>query len=126
MFQPRSAEFDPRVSSIVDHLRAIEKELGKMGNAAGRRASAGAAAAGNQIADAIGPVLNEIVDRFRRGQRVAIGEASNMRDEAMRSGARAGSDALQRISGQTRQRPLLTIAVAIGVGMLIGAATRKL
>ena len=31
MFQPRSSEFDPRVSAIVDHLRAIEKELGAIG-----------------------------------------------------------------------------------------------
>ena len=48
MFQPRSSEFDPRVSAIVDHLRAIE-ELGAIGKIAGRRASSGASTAASQI-----------------------------------------------------------------------------
>jgi len=34
-------------------------------------------------------------------------------------------DALDRIAGQAKQRPLLTLAVAIGVGILIGAAGRR-
>ena len=53
MFHRRSSEFDPRVSAIAGHLRAIEKELGGIGRSAGRNASASASAAGNQIAEAI-------------------------------------------------------------------------
>jgi hypothetical protein len=49
----RSSEFDPRVSAIAGHLRAIENELGGIGRSADRRASTTASAAGNQIADAI-------------------------------------------------------------------------
>jgi hypothetical protein len=129
MFQHRATEFDPRfdprIAAIADHLRAIEGELGRMGKSAGRRASAGAAAAGDQIADAIGPILNDIGHRFRRGQRLAVDEAASLGNEAVRIGARVGSDALERIAGQARQRPLLTLAVAIGVGILIGAAGRR-
>ena len=40
MFQHRSTEFDPRISAIASHLRAIEKELGGIGRSASRRASA--------------------------------------------------------------------------------------
>jgi hypothetical protein len=76
MFQHRSTEFDPRVSAIAGHLRAIEKELGGIGRSAGRNASASASAAGNQIAEAIWPILNDIVDRFGRGQRAAVDEAA--------------------------------------------------
>ena len=47
MFHRRSTEFTPRTSAIVGHLRAIEKELGGIGNSAGRRASASATAAVN-------------------------------------------------------------------------------
>ena len=72
MFHHRSTEFDPSISAIASHLRAIEKEVGGIAKSASRRASAGASAAGSQIADAIGPVLNEMVDRFGRGQRVAV------------------------------------------------------
>jgi hypothetical protein len=125
MFQHRAADFDPRINAIVDHLGAIEKELGKLGKRAGRRASVSAAAAGDQIADTIGPILNDIADRFRRSPRLVADEAVNFGNEAVRIGSRVGNDALDRISSQARQRPLLTLAVAIGVGILIGAASRR-
>jgi ElaB/YqjD/DUF883 family membrane-anchored ribosome-binding protein len=125
MFQHRASEFDPRVAAIAGHLRAIEKELGALGKSAGRRASSGVSAAGNQIAEAIWPVLNEIGDSFRRGQRVAVDEAASVGNEAVKLGARMGNDALGQIADQTRRRPLFTLAVAIGVGILIGAVVRR-
>lgn len=125
MFQPRSTEFDPRVSAIVDHLRAIQSELNDIGKRAGRRGAAGAAAAGNQIADTIGPILGDIADRFRRSQRAAVDEAVTLGSEAVRIGSRVGNDALGRVASQARQRPLLVLVVAIGVGVLIGAASRR-
>jgi hypothetical protein len=126
MFQPRSRDIsDPHVSAIVDHLRAVEGELAEIGRKAGRRTSAGASAVGDQIADAITPILDDIVDRFRRGQRAAVGGAANLGDQAVKIGTKVGSDALGRISSQAKERPLLTLAVAIGVGILIGAASRR-
>ncbi len=125
MFQNRSTAYDPRLSAIAGHLRAIEKELGGIGRSAGRTASSSAMAAGNQIADTIGPILNDIVDRFRRGQRVAVDEATDFGNEAIKTGARMGGDALERITAQAKHRPLVTLAVAIGVGILIGAASRR-
>jgi hypothetical protein len=88
MFHHRSSMFDPRVSAIAGHLRAIEKELGGIGQSAGLRASSGA------IADAIGPILNDIVDRFSRGQRVAVDQAASFSDDAINVGARFGNNAL--------------------------------
>jgi hypothetical protein len=125
MFQPRLKDFDPRLGTIVDHLRAIEKELRAVGKSSGRRASVEAAAAGDRIAETIGPILNEIVARFRDGQKVALDQASTLGSQAVKVGAKAGGDAVDRIVGQTKQRPLLVLAVAIGVGILIGAATRR-
>jgi ElaB/YqjD/DUF883 family membrane-anchored ribosome-binding protein len=111
MFHHRSKEFDPRVSAIAGHLRAIEKELVGIGRSASRNASASASNAGNQIAEAIWPILNEIVDRFGRGQRAAVDEA--------------GNQALGRIVTQAKTRPFAAFAVAIGVGILIGVAVRR-
>ena len=122
MFQPRSSEFDPRVSAIVDHLRAIEKELGAIGKIAGRRTSSGVSTAASQIVDAIGPILNDLTDRFRRGQRAALDEATSFGAEAVQAGARAGNDALDRLGDQAKQRPLFTMAVAVGIGILMGFA----
>jgi ElaB/YqjD/DUF883 family membrane-anchored ribosome-binding protein len=124
MFQHRSRDFDPRVSAIVNHLRGIQDQLGKIGRDAGRRGADGAAAAGNQIAEAISPILNDIGTRFRRGQRAAIEGASGLGDQAARMGSKVGSRAVERVTDQAQQRPLLMLAVAIGVGILIGAASR--
>jgi ElaB/YqjD/DUF883 family membrane-anchored ribosome-binding protein len=124
MFQPRSSEFDPRVSAIADHLRAIEKELGAIGKIAGRRASSGASATANQIVDAIIPIFSDLTDRVRRGQRAALAEAKSAGTEAAKAGARAGNDALDRLGDQAKQRPLVTTAIALGIGMLIGFAAR--
>ena len=88
MFHRRSTEFDPRISAIAGHLRAIEKELGALGKSGGRRAAASASVVGNQIADAIGPILGEIVDRFLRGQSSALKDAATL--ETRQSGAALG------------------------------------
>lgn len=125
MFQHRASQFDPRVAAIAGHLRAIEKELGSLGKSAGRRASSGVSTAGNQIVEAIWPILNEIGDSFRRGQRVAVDEAASFGSEALTRGAKLGGDALSQMADQARRRPLVTLAVAIGVGVLIGAVTRR-
>jgi len=125
MFQPRSKDFlDPRITAIVNHLRAIQDELGEIGKSAGRRGSANAVAAGNQIADAIAPILNDIADRFRRSQRAALDQAAGAGNKAVKLSAKAGGDALAGVAKQTNERPFAVLAVAIGIGILIGAATR--
>ena len=103
MFHHRSTEFDPRVSAIAGHLRAIEKELVGIGRSAGRNASASASTAGNQIAEAIWPILNDLIDRFGRGQRAAVDEeAASLGNEAIKIRARAGNEALGRIATQAK------------------------
>lgn len=124
MFQPRSSEFDPRVSAIVDHLRAIEEELGAVRKIAGRRASSGVSAAAGQIVDAISPILNDLTDRFRRGHRAMADEASSFGTEAVQAGARAGNVAFDRLVDRAKQQPLVTVAVAVAIGILIGFASR--
>ena len=125
MFQPRLKDFDPRVGAIVDHLRAIEKELRSVGKSSGRRASAEAAAVGDHIAEIIGPILADIGAHFRQGQQVALDQASTLGNQAVKIGSKVGADAAETISDQTKQRPFVMLAVALGVGILIGAAARR-
>ena len=125
MFQHRATQFDPRVSAIAGHLRAIEKELGGIGRSASRNASASASTEGNQIAEAIWPMLNDIIDRFGRGQHAAVEEAASFGNEAVKTSARIGNDALGQIATHAKTRPLAAFAVAIGVGILIGVAVRR-
>ena len=39
-------------------------------------------------------------------------------------GAKIGSDAIGQAATQAKKRPLITLAVAVGVGILIGMAGR--
>ena len=105
MFQHRSREFDPRMAAIADHLRGIEKKLGRVGQSAGQRTAARAITAGNQIVDAIVPVLSEIVDRFGRGQRATVAEAASFGNDAVKIGAKIGSDAIEQVATQAKKTP---------------------
>jgi hypothetical protein len=123
MFQPRSTDFlDPRLSAIVKHLRAIEKELAKISSTATRGASANA---GSQIADAIAAILDDIVNRFRHGQRAAIDGAADLGGEAVKAGSQALGQISGQVSGQAARRPLLTLTLAVGLGILIGIAAKR-
>ncbi|HEY4406819.1 MAG TPA: hypothetical protein VGN55_19410 [Xanthobacteraceae bacterium] len=120
MFHQRSSAFAPSISAIEGRLRALEGELERVGRKAGRRASANASAAGDHIGDAIASAVTEIVDRFRSGRRLAGDEAMRFGNEAAKFGAKFGNDALERVASEVEHRPLVTLAVAVGVGILIG------
>jgi hypothetical protein len=118
MFHHRSSAFRSSVTAIQKHLGAVEKEFEKMGRIAGGRGSAAAAAAGDQIGDAISSILGDLLDRFRQGRQVAGDQTSR----ALDLGGKYGGDALQRVTNELEDRPLITLGVAVGIGVLIGAA----
>jgi ElaB/YqjD/DUF883 family membrane-anchored ribosome-binding protein len=122
MFQYRSSAFGPSMNSIQKHLGAVEKELENIGRVAGRRGSTAASAAGEQIGDAISSILSDMMDRFRERGRAAGDQAARFGSHALKLGSSYGSDAVTRVSAEVEERPLITLGVALGVGILIGAA----
>ena len=129
MFQYRSSSFGPSVNAIQNHLGAVEKELEKIGRIAGRRGSA----AGAQLGDTISSLLSDMLERFRERGEAAGDQATRLGNRALKLGAGYGSDALKlgagygsdalaRVSAQAEDRPLFTVGVALGIGILIGAA----
>jgi hypothetical protein len=122
MFHHRSSAFASNLSAIEGRLRSLESEVERVGRKAGKRASAGMSSAGDQVGDAIASAVSEIVDRFRSGRRFAGDEAMRVGNEAAKFGAKVGNDALERVASEVEHRPLVTLAVAIGVGILIGMA----
>jgi ElaB/YqjD/DUF883 family membrane-anchored ribosome-binding protein len=122
MFQYRSSAFGPSVAAIQKHLGAVENELENIGRIAGNRTSAAAATASDQIGDAISTIVNEMVERFRKGGQAAGDQAGRLSNQALDLGAKYGSDALARVASQAEERPLFTVGVALGIGILIGAA----
>jgi ElaB/YqjD/DUF883 family membrane-anchored ribosome-binding protein len=122
MFQYRKSNFAPSVAAIQKHLGAVETELEKIGRMAGRQTSDAAAAASDQIGDALSTILSEMVERFRRGGQAAGDQVGRLGNQALDLGAKYGSDALDRVASQAEERPLFTIGIALGIGILIGAA----
>jgi ElaB/YqjD/DUF883 family membrane-anchored ribosome-binding protein len=111
MFQHRSSEFQPSVEAIQRHLIAVEKELAALGRIAGRQGAAAASDAREQIGEVVSSLLSDIVERFRDSGRRAV-----------RLGSSYGTSAVQRVSSEVEDRPLITLGVALGVGFLIAAA----
>jgi hypothetical protein len=91
MFQYRTSNFAPSVAAIQKHLGAVETELEKIGRIAGRQTSDAAAAASDQIGDAISTILNQMVDRFRKGGQAAGDQAGRLSNQALDLGAKYGT-----------------------------------
>ena len=105
------------VGDIERRLRSMERRLER----AGGRASASATQTADHVGDVIASALSGIAERFR-------GDASGMAEEAAKLGsvaAKLGNNALHRVSKEVEHRPLVTLAVAIGVGILVGLASHR-
>jgi len=108
-----SAEF----GEIDQRLRALERQLERVG----RRSAVSAAQAAEGVGETVASALNGMAERLRGG-------ANSMRDEAAKIGSEAaklGNDALRRLSSEVEHRPLVTLAVAVGVGLLVGLASQR-
>jgi ElaB/YqjD/DUF883 family membrane-anchored ribosome-binding protein len=105
------------VGNIERRLRALQRGLDKLGTPASSNARNGV----DSLGEAIAAALSSWADRFRQG-------ASSVSDQSAifgKDAARYGAEALSRISSETEQRPLIAVAVALGVGVLIGMAMHR-
>ncbi|MGH6769800.1 MAG: hypothetical protein ACRECO_12370 [Xanthobacteraceae bacterium] len=112
------------LAEIERRMRTFEQRLDRLGGVAARESrnavtsiSQGSA----RVADAVMTAIGDIVDRFRDNARSAGGEAARVGQRA----AEFGSHALHRVSSEVEHRPLVTLAIAVGIGILIGAAARR-
>ena len=105
----RRAQRFPAISTnlreIDGRLRTLERRLQRLGN----ETSANAALAAEGIGEAVASVLSGMADRFR-------GRATSVESEA----AKLGQNALRRLTDEAENRPIVMIAVALGVGLLVG------
>jgi ElaB/YqjD/DUF883 family membrane-anchored ribosome-binding protein len=110
---PRSKSVN--VGAIDRRLRSLEQRLDR----ARGRVSASAAQGADHVGDVIASTLDRVADRFRDG---ALGEeATKIGTEA----AKLGNDALRRLAREVEARPLVTLAVAIGIGVLVGVLSQR-
>jgi ElaB/YqjD/DUF883 family membrane-anchored ribosome-binding protein len=95
---------------IGDLMHDIEARIGKLQALAKRSAKEAAEGATDFVSDTV----NDAADRARNGAHAVSDEASLM-----------AGDAIRRIEDEVGHRPLLTIAIAAGIGFLAGLAGRR-
>jgi ElaB/YqjD/DUF883 family membrane-anchored ribosome-binding protein len=105
------------VGDIERRLRILQNGIEKMKT----RTSTNARDTADGLGEAVASALSSWADRFRQGSS-SLGEQSAALGK---DAARHGTAALSQISKETEQRPLSAIAVALGIGVLIGMATHR-
>jgi ElaB/YqjD/DUF883 family membrane-anchored ribosome-binding protein len=110
-----------RKSTVSDDITSIEREIGQLMadietrvgrlNTLTRKSAAQAA---NGASEFVSDTISDAAGHVRNG-------ASAVSDEA----ARLSTDALRKIEEEVGQRPLLTLAIAAGIGFLAGIAGRR-
>jgi ElaB/YqjD/DUF883 family membrane-anchored ribosome-binding protein len=110
-----------RKSTVNDDISNIERELGQLMADIETRVSRlnaltkrGAAQAANGASEFVSDTISDATERVRNG-------AGAVSDEA----ARLSGEALRKIEDEVGQRPLLTLAIAAGIGFLAGMANRR-
>jgi ElaB/YqjD/DUF883 family membrane-anchored ribosome-binding protein len=91
-------------------VQDIENRLDRL-NALTRR---GASHAADGVNDLASGAVSRVADRVRRGARGASNDA-----------AKLGNTALNRVAHEIEKRPLLTLAIAVGLGIAAGFARRS-
>jgi ElaB/YqjD/DUF883 family membrane-anchored ribosome-binding protein len=105
---------------IERRLEAMERRLDRLGSTATRAASDFSSAvvqSTDRISDVLVAALAEVMDRFRGGARSVGSEAARFGHEA----SRLSQGAVRRISNEVEQRPMVVLAVAVGIGFLAAA-----
>jgi ElaB/YqjD/DUF883 family membrane-anchored ribosome-binding protein len=99
-----------RIEGLIDDL---ENRLRRLNNSAHQEA-AGATQDVNQfVSDAVEGIMERVRDR-----------ANSFTEQAADTASKASIDAYKRVLDEAEQYPLATLAVAAGIGFLLGAARR--
>ncbi len=105
-----------QTGEIERRLHALEKRLNEIGT----HASTNNRDIVGDLSEVIASALSSWADRFRQGANTVGDQSAALGKDA----ARIGTMAIGRIEEESRQRPLVAVAVALAVGLLVGMAIR--
>ena len=104
------AELEREIGQLMDDL---EVRLNRLNSLAKRESKQVSDEISDFVAETVANVTDKVTDRVRDGARSAGDEAAHF-----------GGDALRKIMSEVDQRPLLTLAVAAGIGFIAGLSRR--
>jgi ElaB/YqjD/DUF883 family membrane-anchored ribosome-binding protein len=113
MPRTRSRPADAEISEVEEQIAQLENKLRALGDSVQRNGSR----ASRNVDDFVNDALEAIMERVR--ERTAA-----VTDDVTERGARAGTAALQRMVKEVEHYPLATLAVAAGIGFLLGSTRR--
>ena len=112
------------VGEIERRLQSLQKNLERIGT----RTSNNARDTAKGLGDAVASALFGWADRFAKARvRSATNrwQSAAMPPDSANFGAKFGKSALTTVSDETERHPLFALAVAVGVGLLIGMVSRS-
>jgi ElaB/YqjD/DUF883 family membrane-anchored ribosome-binding protein len=99
-----------RIEGLIDDL---EKRLHRLNNSAHREAAGASDDVGQFVGDAVDRIIGEARDR-----------ANEFTEHAADRASKASLNAYKRVIDEVENYPLATVAVAAGIGFLLGASRR--
>lgn len=102
------------IAAIEDLMSDLEKRLRRLSGTARSEATG----ASGDVRDFVGEALERIMNRVRES-------ASDVTSSVADGASHIGSDAFKKLTDEVEQRPLVMLAIAAGIGFLVGLANRR-
>ena len=100
------------VSQLLDDLEGRLSRLSKM------LPSVVPSAKADRVSETISSALNDIADRFSSRARVVSKDAGRIGERWTADAMQFGDETLRKVAREVEQRPLVTLAIAVGIGAL--------
>ncbi len=72
----------------------------------------------DRVSDTIASALNDVADRFSSRARSVSKDAGRVGERVTADAMQFGDEALRRVAREVEHRPLVTLAIALGIGAL--------
>src|SRR4029079_6345263 len=113
------------LGEIERRLGALENQITRLRRSAPRSWSSSLSSllpSSDRSTDALVAALSDVTERFRHWRDTTGSEAMRSGNEVVR---RYGNEAVKRLSAEVTHRPLMLLAVAAGIGLLVGMAAHR-
>ncbi|MGB9369279.1 MAG: hypothetical protein WCE79_25040 [Xanthobacteraceae bacterium] len=102
----------------ADVSRLLDDLEGRLSRLSNMLPSVAAASKADRVSETIASTLNDIADRFGSRARAVGKDAGRISERWSADAMQLGDEALRKVAREVEQRPLVTLAIAVGIGAL--------